>query len=144
MSYTNESYDVQAFRTLDQWLSIKYPQIYQTVQEAPESLSMYKMFERATALYLEAARQNNASGKIDADVQVGLGLLFYNSGQYDKAVDCFNTALQVRPNVWKCYFLTFNYCRTVGLLAVESPGRDVGQFGPLRRGHRCVLPRVAN
>ncbi|GAB1311356.1 Peroxisomal membrane signal receptor PTS1 [Madurella fahalii] len=97
VSYTNEGYDSTAYRTLERWLSVKYPQII-----APKDLSSpaelgftdrAQLHERVTGLFLEAARLAPDGDHMDPDVQVGLGVLFYGAEEYDKAVDCFQAAL---------------------------------------------------
>lgn len=48
-------------------------------------------------LYQEAVQQN--LGMVDPDLQTGLGVLFNLSSDFDKAVEAFNAALSVRPEV---------------------------------------------
>ncbi|KAM7193744.1 peroxisomal targeting signal 1 receptor encoded by the pex5 protein [Rhypophila sp. PSN 637] len=97
VSYTNEGYDSTAYRTLERWLSVKYPQII-----APENLSSAaemgftdraQLHDKVTTLFLDAARLAPDGDHMDPDVQVGLGVLLYGAEEYDKAVDCFQTAL---------------------------------------------------
>ena len=97
VSYTNEGYESTAYRTLERWLSVKYPQVI-----APQNLSSAaelgftdraQLHERVTSLFLEAARLTPDGDHMDPDVQVGLGVLFYGAEDYDKAVDCFQAAL---------------------------------------------------
>ena len=54
---------------------------------------------RVTNMFLEAVRSNASSGAgLDADVQVGLGILLNLSHEFDKAAECFAAALQSRPD----------------------------------------------
>ncbi|RMY64521.1 hypothetical protein D0864_12327 [Hortaea werneckii] len=100
VSYTNEGYDSLAYRTLERWVGAKYPQL----GVAPRGLEddaagemgftdRHLLHEKVTNLFLEAAQMNPEGGNVDVDVQVGLGVLFYGSEEYEKAIDCFNAAL---------------------------------------------------
>ncbi|GAK64567.1 peroxisomal targeting signal-1 receptor [Moesziomyces antarcticus] len=108
ISYTNEGYDTAAHQTLERYISRAYPHL-KAAPLAAEILGSKDPIEgttgnpwaslnRVTDLFLQAAREGNAAGQVDPEVQVGLGVLFYTQSSYEQAQDCFNTALSARPN----------------------------------------------
>ena len=98
VSYTNEGYDTLAHRTLERWVGVKYPQLGVTPRgmEGEEEMGFtnrIQLHKKVTEYFLEAAQLHPEGGDVDVDVQVGLGVLFYGSEEYEKAVDCFSAAL---------------------------------------------------
>ena len=100
VSYTNEGYDSLAYRTLERWIGVKYPalapQTLRGLEPGEEEIGFtdrHLLHQKVTDLFLEAAQLNPEGGSVDVDVQVGLGVLFYGSEEYEKAVDCFTAAL---------------------------------------------------
>ena len=104
VSYTNEGYDSLAYRTLESWVGVKYPSLGikpRGLDEGEEEMGFtdrHILHEKVTNLFLEAAQMNPDGENVDVDVQVGLGVLFYGSEEYDKAVDCFTAALNSAHN----------------------------------------------
>ncbi|PYH97801.1 hypothetical protein BO71DRAFT_416721 [Aspergillus ellipticus CBS 707.79] len=97
VSYTNEGYDSTAYRTLEHWLSAKYPQIIDPKDVSSDAdlgfTDRQLLHDRVTDLFIQAAQLSPSGEQMDPDVQVGLGVLFYCAEEYDKAVDCFSAAL---------------------------------------------------
>ena len=98
VSYTNEGYDSLAYRTLERWVGVKYPSLGVRPLGVGEEEEMgftdrHILHEKVTNLFLEAAQLNPDGANVDVDVQVGLGVLFYGSEDFEKAVDCFTAAL---------------------------------------------------
>lgn len=97
VSYTNEGYDSTAYRTLERWLSHKYPSVINPNEVSGDAdlgfTDRQLLHERVTDLFIQAAQLSPSGAQMDPDVQVGLGVLFYCAEEYDKAVDCFSAAL---------------------------------------------------
>ncbi|KAL2759104.1 hypothetical protein ACRALDRAFT_2026485 [Sodiomyces alcalophilus JCM 7366] len=97
VSYTNEGYDSTAYRTLERWLSVRYPQIVSPDDLHPPAelgfTDRQVLREKVTDQFIRAAQLSPDGEHMDPDVQVGLGVLFYGAEDYEKAVDCFTAAL---------------------------------------------------
>jgi tetratricopeptide (TPR) repeat protein len=80
--------------------------------------------QRLTESYLALARDQITAGVVDADVQVGLGVLYYQTGEFERARDCWVAALGVRPTV-SCATPLKNFAEPVaGLSTLESTRSD--------------------
>ncbi|MCO5598712.1 hypothetical protein L7F22_052810 [Adiantum nelumboides] len=114
VSYTNESDRNAALEAVERWVDAT-PEYRAIVREYrkqfdesqnPINKASQTQIERHEALIkllIALARHSSTQNNIDADIQVALGVLFNASEDYDKAVDCFTAALQVRPDDWLMY-----------------------------------------
>lgn len=101
VSYINEGYDAAANSTLLKYLARTHPHLAPS-SEFPvlkdQNTNPWARLNYVRELFLKAARENAASGQMDPDVQIALGVLFYSSSAYDQARDCFEAALESRPD----------------------------------------------
>lgn len=101
VSYINEGYDQAAHHTLLRFLAKTHPHIATSSTFPALSDTKTNPWSRLNyvrELFLKAAREDAANGRMDADTQVALGVLFYSSSSYDQARDCFEAALKLRPD----------------------------------------------
>lgn len=106
ISFTNESLQNQALKMLVKWMkcNLKYSSLIpptmiteENGQTSEASSSLIDRFdlEETQLLFLRAVQQNAAANMVDHEIQEALGVLFNLSSEFDKAADCFQSALQV-------------------------------------------------
>ncbi|BGP18226.1 hypothetical protein JCM10213_007855 [Rhodosporidiobolus nylandii] len=107
VAYVNEGQELRALATLEKWISLAYPSITLPPLDTSSLRSPWDASNRVIDLFIAAAQagpqsrapgQSDELGVVDPDVQVGLGVLFYSNSEYDKAKDCWEAALSMRPN----------------------------------------------
>ncbi|RDX41796.1 peroxisome targeting signal receptor [Lentinus brumalis] len=132
IAFTNESLERGAHTMLLRWLDARFPDAGIS-EEAWKSLtnSSWHSQEQVTEAYLKVAREQYSRGEVDPDVQIGLGVLFYTSSEYDRAKDCFEAALSMRPQdflLWN----RFGSCLSNGNKPEEALGayREALQLRP--------------
>ncbi|UXI14137.1 Peroxisomal targeting signal 1 receptor [Sarcoptes scabiei] len=133
-AFTNQSMSTEACHALQDWLqkNPKYsPQLKVSIDEmnqylGPEPLSQRwtdktifanGFFETVKQSFLKAA--NAHSEELDPDIQCALGILHNISGEYQKAIDCFRLALQLRPDDY-CLWNRYGASLTNAGMAEES------------------------
>ncbi|KAF8210465.1 peroxisome targeting signal receptor [Mycena galopus ATCC 62051] len=99
ISYTNESMDRASHTMLLRWLRSRFPEhpVPADTVAAVATNSVWDTHTRLTQVFLDLARTQHSRGVMDPDVQIALGILFYTNNEYDRAKDCFESALSVRP-----------------------------------------------
>ncbi|KAF8588639.1 TPR-like protein [Ramaria rubella] len=97
ISYTNESFDRASHTILHRWLVTRFPSLVPEQLQVPLPISPWASHDRLTDAFLTVARQQHLQGDMDPEVQIGLGVLFYTNAEFDKAKDCFESALASRP-----------------------------------------------
>jgi peroxin-5 len=111
VSFTNEGRRYEAYEEIDRWISTLSSSSgnrgyaneisqYRNLLGSSLPQGMKERLDYLSGLLIRLAQNGaEAAGGIDADVQVALGVLFNSSEEYEKAGDCFQAALSVRPDV---------------------------------------------
>lgn len=99
ISYTNEAFERASYTMLLRWMRTRFPSqhIPEETVNAVRHNSLWDAHSRVTEVFLNLARTQHSQSTLDPDVQIGLGILFYTNSEFDRAKDCFESALSVRP-----------------------------------------------
>lgn len=130
VSYTNENERSMAYDAIDRWIDCLAVREYtreidnyrDLFGKMNDDLGISEKHDYLTGMLIRLAqsRAEKNGVDVDADVQIGLGVLFNTSEEYDKAGDCFGSALSVRPDVSYCSTLELGLIFAIGSPAIQS------------------------
>ncbi|KAJ7747335.1 hypothetical protein B0H16DRAFT_1663672 [Mycena metata] len=75
---------------------------YRAAHPEREGMPIGERFGNLIQCLIEMAR-SESGGEVDADIQIALAVLLNTNEEYEKAQDCFRTALAVRPDDFLLY-----------------------------------------
>ncbi|KAF9469921.1 hypothetical protein BDZ94DRAFT_1317018 [Collybia nuda] len=107
VSHTNENNRLGTYDAIKEWVSrnsnyeAAVTNFNSQTPDHPDA-SITERYTRLIQCLITMAR-SNVSGEIDADIQIALAVLLNSNEEYEKAQDCFRTALAVRPEDWLLY-----------------------------------------
>lgn len=106
VSYTNENDRAETLAAIERWIdtATAYSDVvmsYRTSVGTQKTSDEQRVVGELMAM--ARASMSRPQDAATADVQVALGVLFNASSEYDKAVDCFSTALGMRPDDYLLY-----------------------------------------
>ncbi|KIJ67979.1 hypothetical protein HYDPIDRAFT_83728 [Hydnomerulius pinastri MD-312] len=102
VSYTNDNNRTGTYHAIREW-ALRNPKYQDIVTNTSLRSDSPGDFTRMVDVLINMARSADQKGGVDADVQVALAVLLNTIEDYAKAVDCFLTALAVRPEDWLLY-----------------------------------------
>jgi peroxin-5 len=123
------------------WLQARFPDfpVPEETQQAVSSHSTWDSHEKLTETFLALARHQYNQGVVDPETQLALGVLFYTTTDYERAKDCFESALSQRPRV------SSGFCRitvTDHGHRTTCSGTDWGPLFPMGTSLRKLLGRT--
>ncbi|KAF8894037.1 hypothetical protein BD779DRAFT_1609638 [Infundibulicybe gibba] len=108
ISHTNDNNRTGTYNAIQEWVD-RNDKYQSAVQQFRAQLKSDTSNEGITERYsrliqcLMVMARSDTSGEVDADIQIALAVLLNTNEDYDKAQDCFRTALAVRPDDWLLY-----------------------------------------
>ncbi|KAL1728816.1 peroxisomal targeting signal 1 receptor [Schizophyllum commune] len=108
VSFTNDNHRAGTYNAIREWLNRNDKLAPLVAQyraghpEVSEEMSTARQYTDLVECLMHVIR-SDASGEIDADVQIALAVMLNTNEEYVKACDCFRTALAVRPEDWLLY-----------------------------------------